>query len=277
MVIHSCIRCGYSTRFKTSLTKHMVKKKPCIANNILSSIVDKQNLSKDQLHVCKCGKKYSHISSLSRHSKLCEIYQEHKYIITSMHRLEKEVADIKKNDNHVITTNNLNSNNNNNNNSNNNNNNTMNNTIVVNNFGHEDISHLSPQFLEKCLFYMSMGVKSLTHVIHLDKNKPENHTIKVTNIKSPFVSVIKDGKWIYKDKDEALSELISKENDILKSHYEENEVDMKRKWTEHKLEVVKRWLDRLDDEDKELWMRLKKEIFLILVNNRDVLMEKMVS
>jgi hypothetical protein len=52
---------------------------------------------------------------------------------------------------------------------------------------------------------------------------------------------------------------------------------MKRKWTEHKLEVVKRWLDRLDDEDKELWMRLKKEIFLILVNNRDVLMEKMVS
>jgi hypothetical protein len=221
-------------------------------------------------HICKCGKKYSHNTTLSAHQQKCSEQQTEKLRI-ELDKVKKDLEELKKDK--FITTNNHSITNSNN--TNNSNNTINNNTIVVNNFGHEDISHLSPQFLEKCLFYMSMGVKSLTHAIHLDKDKPENHTIKVTNIKSPFVSVMKDGKWIYKNKDEALSELISKENDILKSHYEENEVDMKRKWTDNKLEGVKRWLDRLDDEDKELWTRLKEQIFLLLVNNRDIIMKNM--
>ena len=162
-------------------------------------------------------------------------------------------------------------------NSNNNNNNTIHNTIVVNNFGEEDLSKLSKEFLEFCLGRMSNGIQNLTHAIHLDKNKPENHTIKVTNIKSPYVSVMKDGKWIYKNKDEALSDLIWKENQLLKDHYEENEMDIKMKWADYKLERVKRWLDRMEDEDenKEMWDKLKEQIFLLLVNNRDIIMKNM--
>jgi hypothetical protein len=106
----------------------------------------------------------------------------------------------------------------------------------------------------------------------LDKDKPENHTIKVTNIKSPYVKVIQDGKWIYKDKNDAITDLIWKENQILKTHYEENEVEMRKRWKEHKLEIVKSWLERLDDEDEELWKRLKEDSFLVLINNKEVIM-----
>jgi hypothetical protein len=270
MSIFECRRCGYSTSFKHDLKKHLLKKKVCVS--IHTEIVSRADLLKELYpireppkYICKCGKRYSQNSTLSTHKKTCQIHHEHNLMkIELKEEIKKELMEELKNNHSINNSNNTNSNNT-----------INNNTIVVNNFGHEDISHLSPQFLEKCLFYMSMGVKSLTHAIHLDKNKPENHTIKVTNIKSPFVSVMKDGKWIYKNKDEALSELISKENDILKSHYEENEVDMKRKWTDNKLEGVKRWLDRLDDEDKELWTRLKEQIFLLLVNNRDIIMKNM--
>jgi hypothetical protein len=273
MTIFKCPNCSYSTIYKTNLKKHFLIKKPCVPN---CNVKDQESLVQElyaledtKKFICNCGKKYFYSSGLSKHKKQCCNYQQ-ELLRLELDKVKKDLEELKNRDK-FITTNNHSINN-----SINNSNNTINNnTIVVNNFGHEEISHLSPQFLEKCLFYMSMGVKSLTHAIHLDKNKPENHTIKVTNIKSPFVSVMKDGKWIYKNKDEALSELISKENDILKSHYEENEVDMKRKWTDNKLEGVKRWLDRLDDEDKELWTRLKEQIFLLLVNNRDIIIKNM--
>lgn len=274
MDIFECSRCCYSTPLKQNMKAHLKRKNPCIPKekNVLSpeELLKELYPIKDTKHVCKCGKSYSYYSGLYVHQKKCTIHIKEVQFFSIVEKLEKEIEKLKEGSSTTVT-------NSNNNNSNNNSNNTMNNTIVVNNFGYEDISHLSPQFIEKCLCYMSMGFKGLTQAIHLDKNKPENHTIKVTNIKSPYVSVIKDGKWVYKDKDEALSDLIWKENQILKSHYEENEVDMKRRWTAHKLEVVKGWLDRLEDEDNELWTRLKKEIFLILINNRDVLMEKMTT
>jgi hypothetical protein len=273
---YTCARCDYSTKYKNDMRRHLTSKKQCVSkyNNALSQselllqLYPKKDDEKK--FICTCGKKYSYNESLSRHQKDCTTHKEHKYIISTVNKLENEINVLKKEQqHHIITTNN-----------NSNNitiNNTMNNMIVVKDFGDEDLSHLSPKFIENCLGVMSMGMKELTKVIHLNINKPENHNIKVTNIKSPYVSVIKDGKWIYKEKDEALSDLIWKENQILKNHYEDNETDIKRKWTEHKLEYVKRWLDNMDDENPELWSRLKKEIFLILVNNRDIIMDKMSS
>jgi hypothetical protein len=218
--------------------------------------------------ICKCGKKYSHNTTLSAHQKKCNDQQQDLLRI-ELDKVKKDLEELK--NIHKLTTNsNINSNN-----SNINSNNTINNTIVVNNFGEEDLSKLSKEFLEFCLGRMSQGIERLTQEIHLNKNKPENHTIKVTNIKSPYVSVMKDGKWIYKKKDDALSDLIWKENQMLKYHYEENETDIKMKWTENKLESVQRWLDQMDDENKELWDRLKEQIFLLLVNNRDIIMKNM--
>lgn len=268
---YKCSRCDYSTRYKNDMRKHLTTKKICISkyDKAFSQLELLLQLdSKDaKKYICKCGKAYSYNASLSKHQKDCTIYQEHKYIVNTVKKLENEIEVLKKDNQNITITNNNTMNIN----------NTMNNMIVVKDFGQEDLSHLSPQFIENCLGVMSMGMKELTKAIHLNVNKPENHTIKVTNIKSPYVSVIKDGKWIYKEKDEALNDLIWKENQILKSHYEENETEMKRKWTENKLEYVKRWLDNMDDEDTELWSRLKKEIFLVLVNNRDIIVDKMSS
>jgi hypothetical protein len=277
---YNCSRCDYSTSFKSDLKRHLTKKKPCISKNeqapSIKELLNELYPIKDDIekYTCKCGKEYSYQSGLSAHGKKCSVFQEDKELRMIVKDLQKDVKELKKkdkkNDRMITTTMNNNTMNNN---MMNNSHNTMNNTIVVNNFGHEDISHLSPKFLEKCLFYMSMGVKSLTKAIHLDENKPENHTIKVTNLKSPFVKVMKDGKWVYKDKKEAISDLIWKENEILKSHYEENEIEMRQRWKEEKLEIVKAWLERLDNEDDELWKRLSQENLLLLVNNKEVILK----
>lgn len=271
MTVHECNRCGYTTKRKTDLKKHLTKKNHCSVTNDdipIKELLEQLYLPKinDKKYTCRCGKEYTYQSALSRHRKECQIYQEHQYIMTTMNKLEKEMEVLKKKDNQMITTNSNNSNNN-------NSNNTIQNTIVVNNFGHEDISHLSPQFIENCLCYMSHGVKSLTKAIHLDKDKPENHTIKVTNLKSPYVKVIQDGKWVFKDKKEAISDLIWKEGQILKSHYDKNEIEMRERWKEQKLEIVKAWLERLDNEDEELWKRLSQDNLLLLVNNKEVILK----
>jgi hypothetical protein len=111
--------------------------------------------------------------------------------------LKKEVEILKqKDDNTKIVTTNTNSNNT----------NSNNNTIVINNFGREDLTYLSKPFLENCLYHMSRGIGCLTKEIYMNDKKPENKTIKATNIKSPYVKVMKDQKMIYKDKEEALEE-----------------------------------------------------------------------
>lgn len=271
MSVFECRRCGYSTSFKQDLKKHLLKKKSCVCIN--TEIVSREQLLNELYpirnppkYICKCGKKYSHNTTLSAHKNKCQICQDdHLTKLELKEEIKKElIAELK--EMNCIITNSHNTNNS---------NNTINNTIVVNNFGEEDLSKLTPDFLRFCLGRMSHGIQNLTQAIHLDKDNPENHTIKVTNIKSPYVSVMKDGKWVYKNKDEALSDLIWKENQILKSHYEENEEDIKMRWTENKLEGIKRWLDRMDDENKELWGRLKEQIFLLLVNNRDIIMKNM--
>lgn len=274
----TCKRCGYTTDFKCNLKKHLNKKKICISEDpnapsskeILEELCPVKDTPK---FICTCGKEYSQKSSLYRHNKNCDKYQKYQTLVKTVKELRQDIKMLKRQNKKIDNNANASYNIMNVTNNNNNSNNTINNTIVVNNFGEEDISHLSPRFLENCLYLMSHGFKDLTRAIHLDKNKPENHTIQVTNIKSPYVKVRKDGKWIYKNRNEAINDLIWKENQILKSHYEENETDIRKRWKEQKLEIVKRWLDKLDDEDEEMWKRLKEDNFLLLINNKEVILK----
>jgi hypothetical protein len=215
----------------------------------------------DIQYICNCGKKYSHNSTLSQHKKKCIKYQEGKLLL----EIVKDVKDMKQSlellkqkdiSTKIVATN-----------TNSNNNNSNNNTIVINNFGREDLTYLSKPFLENCLYHMSRGIGCLTKEIYLNDKKPENQTIKATNIKSPYVKVMKDQKLIYKDKEEALNYVLWSHTDLLNGYYDTHEMEIKNKWSEPKLETVQNWLQRLQEEDKELWLQMKKDIFLILVNN----------
>jgi hypothetical protein len=144
------------------------------------------------------------------------------------------------------------------------------NTIIVNNFGNEDVSYLSPEFIEKCTVFLYGGVKSMVKAIHLNEDHPENHTVKVTNVKSPFIPIHINEKWILKDKKEVLRQLIEKIADILKCHFDDNRDEIKTKYSSYKRDAIEIYHEKLDNEDKELWKLLMKDIYLLFVNHKDM-------
>lgn len=271
----NCQMCGYQTTLKCDLKKHLSRKKKCVKTNndcvktheeLLQDLIASGEANKT--HNCVCGKKYTHLSGLSRHHKECEKYR----LSILEKRVEKIETDMKNgHTNHngdIHGDQNMNAESSNHCNNHNNNNNTT--TIVINNFGSEDISYLSPEFIEKCTCVLSLGVQSLAKAIHLNKDHPENHTMKVTNVKSPHVQVMMNKKWIYKDKKDALKILIEKISDIQRNYVEDHRDGIKERWNSYKLDAIEFFHERLENDDKKLWRHLMKEIYLMFCNHKDL-------
>lgn len=266
--MYSCQRCGYNSNLKANLKKHLQKKNVC--QNILCSKTPQQLLLElypsekkvTPTHVCTCGNKYTHLSALYRHRNSCEKYlhaKEFEILKDKVQQLEKQISSRTVNNN---CTTNVNSNN------------TVNNTVIVNNFGYENISYLTPEFIEKCTCFLSIGLKNMVKAIHLNKHHPENHNIKVTNMKSSYIPVLMNHKWIMKDKKEALRSLIEKTSDILRCYFEDKRDQIKEKYNCYKRDAIEFYHERLEKEDKELWNKLMKDIFLLFVNEKDLFQKK---
>jgi hypothetical protein len=100
--------------------------------------------------------------------------------------------------------------------------NNINNTINVNNFGQEDTSYLTSEFLSYCLFNPKKGMSSLIENIHYNKDYPENHNIRCKSLKQNIFEKYVDAEWRACDASNTLDELIKKGYRILNSHYMEH-------------------------------------------------------
>lgn len=268
-MIYICERCGYSSTLKSNLKRHLMKQTHCKStSSCLKAPIQLLNelYHEDKQYSCECGKKYRHRSHLYRHQKSCHKYIQQKEFeeMKKMIELLKHQTEAKNNTQSITANGDHNTNNI-------TNNNIVNhNTIIVNNFGNEDISYLSPEFIEKCTCYLSLGIKSMAKAIHLNKNHPENHTMKVTNVKSPYIPVIQDKKWIMKDKKDVLKFLIEKIADILKSHFDDNKDGIKEKYNSYKRDAIEMYHERLEKEDKELWNKIMKDVYLMFANDKEI-------
>jgi hypothetical protein len=66
---YSCIFCDYSCDIKSDYNKHLMTKKHNTA------VMASKNTNVDCFY-CKCGKKYKHMSSLSKHKSKCSTYKD---------------------------------------------------------------------------------------------------------------------------------------------------------------------------------------------------------
>lgn len=115
----------------------------------------------------------------------------------------------------------INNNTNNTNNSNNTINNNGNNYIVINNFGQENLSHVTPEFIQKCLQGLNKGVCDYIEKVNFNPHVPENHNIRYEDNKS--VRVKDGGNWRLRHIESAIQNLITKRCNELQTHYEDNE------------------------------------------------------
>jgi len=139
-------------------------------------------------------------------------------------------------------------------------------------YGNTDMSHLTDKDYMKCLNHSNFCVPYLIEQIHFDPQKPENHNIYISNIKNNYVMLYNGKKWILKDRDEAITNLIDDKDVILEQKLEE--------WIEKGNEYpkimnkFKRYIDKKDNN--KVLNKIKDEIKLVLFNNRGMIDKKQI-
>jgi hypothetical protein len=139
-----------------------------------------------------------------------------------------------------------------------NSNNTTN--IMINNFGKEEISYLDSNYFNNLIMnqHIETGYVQLIKDIYLNKEHPENGTVKIENINNKYALVYDNGKWNTILKYE-LRELLHKKNyTILKMHYDK----LKNTMSVPKREETYAFLKRDDTTDPHMMYVIDKIILL---------------
>ena len=125
--------------------------------------------------------------------------------------------------------------------------NQTNNQINLNNFGEEDISHISDSFKMQMLKLPYGMVQRMIEQVHFNKNKPENKNIALTNKRDKMIKVLHKGGWKYKDKDYTLEELIKNNYYRLDEYYEEIAKAKMNETHNRRYQTFQKKFDRQDD------------------------------
>lgn len=179
----------------------------------------------------QCNKVYNHASSLSKHKKTCvppppvatkpvnETNEDN--LQKQIDKLKKELDELKQaqivgtgaTGTHGASGSTTNITNN---------NNITNIVINLNNFGNEDLSHITPQLLEFCLLNPKRGITSLIENIHYDENMLCNNNIRHKSSKRQVLEKWVDSTWIECDESNTIDELIRKGYRLLNIHHADN-------------------------------------------------------
>ena len=159
----------------------------------------------------------------------------------------------------------LNQDNSNNNNNSNNGNNTTNNTISLNNYGQEDISHITDQMKLNYIKLPFTGVQKMIEQVHFNNNKPENKNIAITNKKETgMIKIYKDNKWRYGNRKEIIDELIQINYGRIDDHYER---EVKGTLSNVHNNRYMKFQHQFDTQQDELMKMIKKDIEMIILSD----------
>ena len=285
-MIYTCKRCGYETKEKWLLKRHLGRMKACIAviddapsvTDLITEL-DYDNRYKSEvaaLHVCpSCNKAYHHATSLIRHKTLCK--DHHAELLKE--RMESEimakVKDMLEQSSHVGTNNTHVTNNTSHVTHNNNviNNNSIH--IHINKFGIEDRSYIPDMFLTKCLKQRGNGVVELARVTHFHKNHPCNKNVRAKNmtslVKYGVLEIFNGEKWTPADSDTVLKQIFDRHYTALDDHLGNNEDELRKELGAVLYANIEKWYDQVrncdPDKTRDVKDTLRKLKWLILENS----------
>jgi len=215
-----------------------------------------------------CEKTFTRKTGLTKHLKCCKIKQKKdknenkkdtkiRFLEKKQEELQDKVEDLliefSKN---TSTINNIT------NNTTNNQNKIIN--ININNYGNENIDYLNKDYLNNLLQGAFTSIPKLIENIHFNPSHPENHNIKITNKKEPYVKIRKNDKWELQDKKETLATLVDDKYYILVDHYaNEDKTDI----IPEKTKAVMEHFHDSYINNNEFQKDLQKKSEMIILNN----------
>ena len=138
------------------------------------------------------------------------------------------------------------------------------NSITLNNYGQEDISHITDQMKLNFIKLPFTGVQNMIEQVHFNNKKPENKNIAITNKKENMIKVYKDNRWRYKDKGEIIDELIQINYGRLDDHYEKG---LDRKLSNVHNNRYKRFQNQFDNQEDKLINMIKKDVEMLILSD----------
>ena len=135
--------------------------------------------------------------------------------------------------------------------------------IKLNNYGSEDLSHITDFFKTNLLGLPHGMIPKMIEAVHFNSDKPENKNILLPNKKDNKMKVFSGDKWVYKDKTETIDDLMDGKYFIMDTHYETI-----CETTDKQFTLFKRFQALFDKRNKIIVEAQKKECELLLLNNR---------
>jgi len=256
-------RCNHMRRYHTDDRQPDVNETEKIVNKL--STIKIEEVPKNQ-KCSKCDKTFKSRQGKWAHEKLCKENNNEK-----IEKLEKENFETKKElENlknmlqkalkiHPKTLNKIN--------------NQLNNSGTINNvtiiqLGHENLSEiLNTKEKKNILNRQAMSLNDLVDLVHVSGKYKNFQNVYITNLQSTFAYKFdeKANKFIAVNKNELLNDLVDSRMYDIEKFYEEICPDLEPK----KAEQIKKFIDRMGNEEDGLKGIKKEEIKLILYNNKD--------
>jgi hypothetical protein len=275
-----CKRCLHATSTKSNLLSHLRNKKHCSVDTeeggidvpIIQYIEDLLTVTQEpkKFSCPHCNYQFNHSQSMYRHFKTCKVKNTSTNKIDDKDKLIEELqAQIEqyKQQQAQSSTTVINNNNN----GTIINNNTFNITINKNNFGSEDTSYLTNDFIKYCIENPTRGITELIEVIHYNPDHPENHNIRCKSLKKNVFEKLVDSEWTLCDASNTLDELIKKGYRIMNTYYMDNIHNDTDIQDDEMQQARYQFFRFLGDKSSNQYFSVKRELRLLVKTKTDTL------